>query len=681
MLLQTINRVFPFFEKDENSNDGSSFSIIEFQKISFVFILFLALSFIGAGIVFFFAYNWQAKPVIVKFTLVQSLFCLGVFGAYKFGLQSKVGKLSLTFASLLVGVFMAVFGQIYQTGADSYQLFATWSVAILPFVLLSNFSILWILYLLLLNLTCFLSWDTFFGYLNNDYLYMAATFLNLFFLATREWFINKYSWLNNNLTRLVPYSIAQFYIFSQLVYQIDEGSNGIFTLLSIALTVLLFLIYRYRLKDLVMIVINLTSIVCILTYLIVQNIQINIVFFSFLTIFVISCFLGITKYIGMLYREFKRIDQNTIDTKEESIEHATVAIEKEKVKQNMTIDEKKIVITPRKGSEKNLINPSNIRDSLCFISAMISDAVLISFFLFFFETLGTIESSYFFLINGVVALTFSIYLFRWYNTEVKTRGKNIFVSLYTSLTALGIGYFLITIHLTLTEFEIFEYACVFTVLTAIIYPFTHSNIARAFIILFTIILISWGFFEMPFWFMLWTILELTVMTLAYLLENKYNSLSLISKIFFVNFTLKIFLMLSEIGEYLFYTNYYKDFSLVMAFWIGIIYLFYTRKIENFWKNLNLTKTVVHLLALACIALFAYYNAYAVLYLIGMIILSLCIKKLSLLRSCIYISFPLLSFYYYYLDITLLYKSYTLLASGAVLLLFTAYNKEVLIDEK
>jgi len=53
----------------------------------------------------------------------------------------------LTSAAMLVGVLLAVFGQIYQTGADAYTLFVGWAALILPWVALSGALAPWILWL------------------------------------------------------------------------------------------------------------------------------------------------------------------------------------------------------------------------------------------------------------------------------------------------------------------------------------------------------------------------------------------------------------------------------------------------------------------------------------------------------------------------------------------------------
>jgi uncharacterized membrane protein len=60
---------------------------------------------------------------------------------------------------LLTGALLALTGQVYQTGADTYELFAWWAVLILLWVLVGRFSPLWLLWLGLLNLAVILYFE------------------------------------------------------------------------------------------------------------------------------------------------------------------------------------------------------------------------------------------------------------------------------------------------------------------------------------------------------------------------------------------------------------------------------------------------------------------------------------------------------------------------------------------
>ncbi|MEQ8815469.1 MAG: DUF2157 domain-containing protein [Thalassobaculum sp.] len=101
-------------------------------------LLVLAVGQILAGIVFFFAFNWADLPPLAKLGLIQGGIVLCAAGAW-FGRASRLAwEALLTAAAVLVGVLLAVFGQIYQTGADAYSLFVGWGVLILPWVALSR---------------------------------------------------------------------------------------------------------------------------------------------------------------------------------------------------------------------------------------------------------------------------------------------------------------------------------------------------------------------------------------------------------------------------------------------------------------------------------------------------------------------------------------------------------------
>lgn len=97
------------------------------------------------GVIFFFAYNWASMPVWSKLVLIQASMLICFIAAIGIGLQRLLGQCLLLSGTVFIGVFFAVFGQIYQTGADAWQLFALWSVLMLGFVLLSRFPPQWLL--------------------------------------------------------------------------------------------------------------------------------------------------------------------------------------------------------------------------------------------------------------------------------------------------------------------------------------------------------------------------------------------------------------------------------------------------------------------------------------------------------------------------------------------------------
>ena len=92
----------------------------------------LALAF---AVLFFIAYNWAEMGRWLRFGMVQAAMALAVGVAIWPKASPMVQRVALTSATLLVGVLLALFGQVYQTGADPWQLFFIWAVLTLPWVL------------------------------------------------------------------------------------------------------------------------------------------------------------------------------------------------------------------------------------------------------------------------------------------------------------------------------------------------------------------------------------------------------------------------------------------------------------------------------------------------------------------------------------------------------------------
>ena len=171
--------------------------------------LFLAFgtALVLAGIVFFFAFNWLILPDLTKLGLIQGALILSAIGAWYLGIEQVIGQLLLISASVLVGVFMAVFGQVYQSGADAWTLFALWAVLITPWTLLSRSPFHWLLWLALANLALSLWWDQAIGRIPNksELQMLMHVALNTGLLAIREVCLTRASdhWLSPIWTRWI----------------------------------------------------------------------------------------------------------------------------------------------------------------------------------------------------------------------------------------------------------------------------------------------------------------------------------------------------------------------------------------------------------------------------------------------------------------------------------------------
>lgn len=122
---------------------------------------FLGVTLLGAGVVFFFAYNWNELGRFARFGLIEAPILVALALLWRLGLDGIAGKATLLLAALLTGALLALVGQTYQTGADTWELFAAWGVAILPWALVARFPALWILWLALANLALALYFHAF----------------------------------------------------------------------------------------------------------------------------------------------------------------------------------------------------------------------------------------------------------------------------------------------------------------------------------------------------------------------------------------------------------------------------------------------------------------------------------------------------------------------------------------
>lgn len=122
------------------------------------FLMFYASLLILSGIAAFFAYNWADLPHLVKFGLIEAAIVISVLLAWYRGLDTLQSQSALFASAFLVGVLLAVYGQVYQTGADPYGLFLGWSALILGWAIIGRQAGLWMLMVALINLSLILYW-------------------------------------------------------------------------------------------------------------------------------------------------------------------------------------------------------------------------------------------------------------------------------------------------------------------------------------------------------------------------------------------------------------------------------------------------------------------------------------------------------------------------------------------
>ena len=115
------------------------------------FLLSLGVLFTVSGIIFFFAYNWSTLHRFAKLSIVGGAILISTIITLFSDLRKFHAQLSLLAVAVFTGSLLAVFGQIYQTGANAFDLFLNWAILITGIVFISNFKPLWFLWLALIN--------------------------------------------------------------------------------------------------------------------------------------------------------------------------------------------------------------------------------------------------------------------------------------------------------------------------------------------------------------------------------------------------------------------------------------------------------------------------------------------------------------------------------------------------
>jgi len=156
---------------------------------------------LAVAALFFIAYNWQDMGRFAKFGMVESLMLLTVVAYCRSGEQAVAGRVALLGATILLGVLLALYGQTYQTGVDPWQLFFTWALLMLPWAFIGRLPALWIVWLVLMNISCVLYQQAtpgrfWFSHYSGPDIYWQLFILNSLSLAAWELFSKKWGWLS-----------------------------------------------------------------------------------------------------------------------------------------------------------------------------------------------------------------------------------------------------------------------------------------------------------------------------------------------------------------------------------------------------------------------------------------------------------------------------------------------------
>ncbi|KXU37609.1 hypothetical protein AXK11_02100 [Cephaloticoccus primus] len=244
---------------------------------------FLGVGLAAAGVVFFFAYNWAELHHFAKFGIAFAVLCASA-GYALFSPNAHPGSLSaaaprppsigwraaLFGTALLLGAVLALIGQVYQTGANLWELFAIWAVLIMPFALLARGPETWVLWLAVANTGLFLWLDDpwFFGSGREHTAtqFLCAIVLNGGFLVLAERFAHSPLFTPcRELPRLAALLTLGLLGFAACLGVWEAPYYGRFIAPFIAAAVLSLALYRHYRFDLVMLGLSGFSLIGFLT--------------------------------------------------------------------------------------------------------------------------------------------------------------------------------------------------------------------------------------------------------------------------------------------------------------------------------------------------------------------------------------------------------------------------------
>ena len=227
------------------------------------------------AVLFFTAYNWNAIGRFAKFGMVEAAIVLAVAAYWKLGARMMAGKVALLAATILLGVLLGLYGQTYQTGADPWQLFGNWALLMLPWAFIGRFAAIWVVWVVLINLTVVLYFQTFrsvFGLMlgpETGMLWLLFAFNTLAWMVW-EYGAGKRRWLAERWAiRLL--AVGSGLAVTGLVLHsifIEAGARALPVLVWAAGMAGLYLVYRKIIPDLFMLAVGcLSGIVVLVTFL------------------------------------------------------------------------------------------------------------------------------------------------------------------------------------------------------------------------------------------------------------------------------------------------------------------------------------------------------------------------------------------------------------------------------
>ncbi|MDR2209008.1 MAG: DUF2157 domain-containing protein [Azoarcus sp.] len=237
-------------------------------------LLWLGVAALAAGLIFFVAANWSGMGRFGKFALAEAAVVLSLV-AYASCARFRYGNAALLAASLATGALLALIGQTYQTGADTFELFVVWALLIFPWVLIARLLALWVLWWAILHVAYFFYVNTFWAFWGISFREEENVLAGVVLLdgcalivwewiraQGREWMQSR--WVPRLLalaTKIAVTMLALFIIFDYRYLPVSE----LYIALYLIVLAGMYGGYRYKTQDLFMLAGGALSVIVVMT--------------------------------------------------------------------------------------------------------------------------------------------------------------------------------------------------------------------------------------------------------------------------------------------------------------------------------------------------------------------------------------------------------------------------------
>ena len=175
---------------------------------------------------------------------------------------------------MLVGALFAVFGQIYQTGANAYDFFFGWTVFIALWVFVSNFGPMWLLFLVLINISIWQYFEQVLGHVDEVKMLDLLLIINLLYLVALKVLAHfgKTTSVSRWLERIIVLVSISYLTFNLSFQIVDHKPMSILTILLALIILPLGIYYGRQKKDTFFMAVIGLSIILIILSLIMKSI-------------------------------------------------------------------------------------------------------------------------------------------------------------------------------------------------------------------------------------------------------------------------------------------------------------------------------------------------------------------------------------------------------------------------